>query len=82
MTQEPDRKRPGNVIRQGEVYEVCLYYFSPEHRADGSLWFPVRVKAFGSWIDGEQNVIVEAVEKSDYAENEWTVPFRALRRVA
>jgi hypothetical protein len=72
---------PGNVIQHGGIYDVNLYYFSAKYLADESLWFPVRVKGFGRWLDdGGQNVRVEAVEPFDYGDNEWTVPFKALRR--
>jgi hypothetical protein len=53
----------------------------------GKLYYPgtgflVRVAGFTRSVGGEESVNVEAVERSDFADNEWTVPFRWLCREA
>jgi hypothetical protein len=69
-----------NRLTLGDVVWCSLYGW-------GRLYYPgtgflVRVAGFTRSFADEESVKVEAVERSDFADNEWTVPFSFLRREA
>jgi hypothetical protein len=74
-------KRSPNVVSVGDRMEVNLYWFTPSYLDYEDLWFPVIVRG----VDGPDLAFcrVEADPRSDdpAVDNEWNVPFRALRSI-